>query len=510
MSRREVGILAVRLLDPAPARVAGDVEHGRERVPGADRQHPPPDRRRPSPRPAPGRTPPPRRSTAGTTVAPRASRPWSVSSWRMRRDAQPGLLDEEALDRVAGLGRPGGVEVRRPGHAADLADARSARRSAAAPGRARSRCRTARTTTPSRAGRASRPASSARAGRRRAPRSAARRRGSGPRSSSSALHRAGRQAADDLALGDGVERRSPGSATTTVKARIRAWSDEYWVEKFMTPSGRVHWSAPLRTTSGRRKAFQRADEREHAHGGQRRPGERQQDPPEEPERAAAVDPCRVLELGRDAPEERPQDDDRERQRERRLGQRHAERVAGQPDVPEQDEQRQDRDGGREQQPEHEQREQRLAAAERIRANTNAASDANTTVDHDRDRRRRPRCCRSSRQNEAALRRRGRRGSSRTPTGWAGAGPGSAASWPLVLKPPSTAYRIGTRIATATATSIDVAPAPRAGSAGRRAGRVDGGRPPSRPTSAPAVVRRHRSAAERVMAPSVSRRRTNRW
>ena len=35
---------------------------------------------------------------------------------------EPRLLDEEALDRVAGLGRPGGVEVRRPGHPADLPD----------------------------------------------------------------------------------------------------------------------------------------------------------------------------------------------------------------------------------------------------------------------------------------------------------------------------------------------------------------------------------------------------
>ena len=64
---REVRVLAVRLLDAAPARVARDVEHRGERVPAADREHPPADRRRRSPRPARGRRSPPRRSTAGTT-----------------------------------------------------------------------------------------------------------------------------------------------------------------------------------------------------------------------------------------------------------------------------------------------------------------------------------------------------------------------------------------------------------------------------------------------------------
>ena len=66
---------------------------------------------------------------------------------------------------------------------------------------------------------------------------------------------------------------------------------------------------------------------------------------------------------RDGPEERPQDDDRERQPEGGLGQRQAERVARQPDVADQDVQRQDRDGGREEQPEREQRVDRLAAPE---------------------------------------------------------------------------------------------------------------------------------------------------
>ena len=138
--RREVRVLAVGLLDPAPAGVAGDVEHGGEREPAADRAASAAGSSSRSPRPAPGRTPPPRRSTAGTRSRPRASRPWSVSSWRIAGMPEPRLLDEEALDRVAGLGRPGGVEVRRPGHPADLPDpARRAGR-APAPGPGRSRC----------------------------------------------------------------------------------------------------------------------------------------------------------------------------------------------------------------------------------------------------------------------------------------------------------------------------------------------------------------------------------
>ena len=77
--------------------------------------------------------------------------------------------------------------------------------------------------------------------------------------------------------------------------------------------------------------------------------QRQQDPPEEAEWPAAVDRRGVLELGRDAPEEGPQDDDRQRQPERRLGQGDPERVVEQPEVPDEDEQRQDRDRRREQQ-----------------------------------------------------------------------------------------------------------------------------------------------------------------
>ena len=68
-------------------------------------------------------------------------------------------------------------------------------------------------------------------------------------------------------------------------------------------------------------------------------------------------------------EERSQDDDRERDAEGRLRQGHAEGVVQETDRPEQDVQRQDRDGGREQQAQREQHEECLPARERKRAKT---------------------------------------------------------------------------------------------------------------------------------------------
>ena len=83
-----------------------------------------------------------------------------------RRDAQPRLLDEEALDLVGQRGDGGHREAGRAGHARDLPDARAEAR--AAPWRARrGRRRGARRPRPSRAGRASPRASSAPGGRRR-------------------------------------------------------------------------------------------------------------------------------------------------------------------------------------------------------------------------------------------------------------------------------------------------------------------------------------------------------
>ena len=68
---REVGVLAVGLLDPAPARVARDVEDGRQRVPGTGQAASAGGSSRPSPSRGPGRTWRPRRSTAGSTARPR-------------------------------------------------------------------------------------------------------------------------------------------------------------------------------------------------------------------------------------------------------------------------------------------------------------------------------------------------------------------------------------------------------------------------------------------------------
>ena len=117
---REVGVLAVRLLDAAPARVAGGVEDRRERQPAADREHAPPDR---------GRD---RLDELGVERRRRADRllergraagEQAVERLLVedRRDPEPRLLDEVALDRVAGLGGAGGIEVGRARHAADLA-----------------------------------------------------------------------------------------------------------------------------------------------------------------------------------------------------------------------------------------------------------------------------------------------------------------------------------------------------------------------------------------------------
>ena len=201
---REVRVLAVRLLDAAPARVAADVEDRRERHGRPDRPHPAADRGRDrlDELRVERRGGADRLLEDGRVAGEQAVERLLVEE---RRDPEPRLLDEEALDRVAGLGGGGRVEVRRAGDPADVADARRRAARGRAPGPAPPRSGTARTTRSSRAGRASPRASSARAGRRRARRPAGSRRGSARRSSSSALHRSGREAADDLALGEQVE-----------------------------------------------------------------------------------------------------------------------------------------------------------------------------------------------------------------------------------------------------------------------------------------------------------------
>ena len=74
--------------------------------------------------------------------------------------------------------------------------------------------------------------------------------------SSSSLDRPGREPADDLALGDDVE-DSAGTIDSVVKARTSAVSAVYCDRRSSSrPSGRVHWFAVRRTSSGSRNAFQ--------------------------------------------------------------------------------------------------------------------------------------------------------------------------------------------------------------------------------------------------------------
>ena len=119
--RREIRILAVRLLDAAPARVPRDVEHRRERRAGTDRQHPPPDRGR---------------DRLDQLGVERGRRPDRLLERRRlageqavegllvedRGDAESGLLDEEPLDGVARFGGSDRVEIRRAGDPADVTD----------------------------------------------------------------------------------------------------------------------------------------------------------------------------------------------------------------------------------------------------------------------------------------------------------------------------------------------------------------------------------------------------
>ena len=209
--RREVRVLAVGLLDPAPARVARDVEDRRERVAGARREHPAADRRVDIAS---------TRSGSQVAAAPidcwkhgRVARQQPVERLLVddRRDPEARLLDEVALDLVGERRDVRDLEVRRAGQAGDLADAvaRAAPRPLAgsnAPVPTTSNDQT----DPSWAI-FSLERHPPERGRRRARRSAAigvavARHGRSP----SALHRAGRQAADDLPLRDDVEERSPG------------------------------------------------------------------------------------------------------------------------------------------------------------------------------------------------------------------------------------------------------------------------------------------------------------
>ena len=119
--RREVRVLAVGLLDPAPAGVARDVEHRRQRMPGTGQQHPPADGRGHRRH---GVRVERRRRADRLLEARRGPGDEAVEALLVddRRDPQPRLLDELALDRVGGLGHLDRAQVRRAGEARDVAD----------------------------------------------------------------------------------------------------------------------------------------------------------------------------------------------------------------------------------------------------------------------------------------------------------------------------------------------------------------------------------------------------
>ena len=118
---RKVGVLAVGLLDPPPARVAGDVEDRREGVARAGQQHPAADRgscgRDDLGIEARGRTD--RLLEARRGPGDEAVQALLVDD---RRDPEPGLLLKETLDRVGRLRDLDRAQVGGAGQARDLAD----------------------------------------------------------------------------------------------------------------------------------------------------------------------------------------------------------------------------------------------------------------------------------------------------------------------------------------------------------------------------------------------------
>ena len=88
----------------------------------------------------------------------------------------------------------------------------------------------------------------------------------------------------------------PALATVSVLAIVASWNN------FFLPLLAIRGHVPagrLRSVTSRKKLFQLADDRQDGDGGQRGPGHRQQDAPEEAEGAAAVEGGRLLDLGGD-------------------------------------------------------------------------------------------------------------------------------------------------------------------------------------------------------------------
>ena len=236
---------------------------------------------------------PPRRSTAGSTGRRGPAGRGGVSSWMMAGIPSRVSSTQVALDLVAGRGDLDGSQVRRAGEPGDLADPVARQRGQRGSGSSLGpRTISNDQTDPSWATFSAQGHPGEQVGDARASIGSVGVAVAARRSSSSALHRPAGQAATIWRSANGVEddrrhhrQRREGQDRAPCPACTA-------VEKFMTPSGRVHWSAPLRTSSGSRNAFQLVTIGEDADGGEGRPRERQQDPPEEPERAAAVDRAR--------------------------------------------------------------------------------------------------------------------------------------------------------------------------------------------------------------------------
>ena len=160
----EVRVLAVGLLDPAPARVARDVEDRAQGVAGAGRQHPPADRCRPLGRRGRGRTWPPAPIDCWKHGASSASRPWSDSSWMMAGIPRRVSSTRNRWIAFAARATSGRAQVRGTGQTGDLADAVGPPAPGAVPDRVRAR-RPPRTPRRRSAGRSSRRGSSGRRGR---------------------------------------------------------------------------------------------------------------------------------------------------------------------------------------------------------------------------------------------------------------------------------------------------------------------------------------------------------
>ena len=115
-------VLAVGLLDPAPSGVSGDVEHRCERLTRPDREHLGADVRRDvvDQRRVPGRRQPDRLRELHRVAGAEPADRFFVDD---RRDAEPGLVDEPALDLVVQLRQARWTQAGRRGDAGDLTGA---------------------------------------------------------------------------------------------------------------------------------------------------------------------------------------------------------------------------------------------------------------------------------------------------------------------------------------------------------------------------------------------------